>query len=218
VTDPRVEAPRDGPVAAGIRRARLIAVLRRVEPRAALVTLVEELVSAGVRAIEITWDAPDAAADVAVLRAHLDDLGQGDVLLGGGTLTRREELEAAAAAGAAFGVSPTFDPHVVTAAVELGVPFLPGAFTPTEIAAAWAAGATFVKLFPASALGPAFVRELRAPLPHVGLVPTGGIDAASAEAFLAAGAAAVGVGGALVRGTPGERREIVAAVGGASAR
>jgi 2-dehydro-3-deoxyphosphogluconate aldolase/(4S)-4-hydroxy-2-oxoglutarate aldolase len=89
---------------------------------------------------------------------------------------------------------------------------IPGAYSPTEIAAAWSAGATFVKLFPASSLGPAHVRELRGPLPDIELIATGGVDAASAGAFLSAGCVAVGIGGALVNASPAERAAILEAV------
>jgi 2-dehydro-3-deoxyphosphogluconate aldolase/(4S)-4-hydroxy-2-oxoglutarate aldolase len=84
--------------------------------------------------------------------------------------------------------------------------------TPAEIAAAWDAGSTFVKLFPASAVGPAFVRELRGPLPEVALIPTGGIDAVNAASFLSAGAAAVGIGSALSRADASTRRSLVRSV------
>lgn len=204
-----VEITRGGPVAAAIRATRLIAVLRRVEPRERLLELVEQLVEDGVRVLEITMDAPSAGDDLAAVR---DRLGGRDVIVGAGTVLRRGQLEDALAAGADFGVSPLLDPGVLDAALAAGLPFVPGAMTPTEVAAAWAAGATFVKLFPASAVGPAFARELRGPLPDVQLVPTGGIDATNAAAFLEAGAAAVGIGSALTGGDREARRAIVRAV------
>jgi 2-dehydro-3-deoxyphosphogluconate aldolase/(4S)-4-hydroxy-2-oxoglutarate aldolase len=110
-------------------------------------------------------------------------------------------------------VSPVLDPALVTESVKAGLPFVPGALTPTEIRAAWAGGATFVKLFPASAVGPSFVRELRGPFPEAQLIPTGGVDAGNAGAFLDAGAAAVGVGSALVRADPAARRALVKSLG-----
>ena len=113
-------------------------------------------------------------------------------------------------------MSPLLDVDLVRHAVKTGLPFVPGALTPTEIAAAWSAGATFVKLFPASAVGPAFVRELRGPLPEVQVIPTGGVDRDNAPAYLTAGAAAVGIGGALTRAEATERRRLVAAVTGES--
>jgi 2-dehydro-3-deoxyphosphogluconate aldolase/(4S)-4-hydroxy-2-oxoglutarate aldolase len=200
---------RTGAVADAIRRHRLIAVLRRVQPREALLRLVEELADAGVRAFEITLDAPEGAGDLAAVRAHLDGR---ECLVGAGTVLRDEQLDAAIAAGADFAVAPLLDLALLRRAVDGGLPFIPGAMTPTEAASAWNAGATFVKLFPASAVGPAFVRELHGPLPDVQLIPTGGIDTSNAGAFLDAGAAAVGIGGAITRATPEERRALVAAV------
>ena len=204
---------RGGAVADAIRRHRLIAVLRRVQPRDALLQLVDELADVGVRAFEITLDAPEGADDLAAVRAHL--AGR-DCLVGAGTILRPEQLDAARAAGADFGVAPLLDVPLLHSAVTGGLPFIPGAMTPSEASAAWDAGATFVKLFPASAVGPAFVRELLGPLPHVQLIPTGGIDGGNAGAFLGAGAAAVGIGSAITRATPEERRALVAAVAAAS--
>lgn len=200
---------RAGSVADAIRRHRLIVVLRRVQPRDALLRLVDELADAGVRVFEITLDAPAGADDLAAVRSHLSGR---DCVVGAGTIRRSEQLDAARRAGADFAVAPLLDVALLRAAVEHGLPFVPGAMTPTEAAAAWNAGATFVKLFPASAVGPSFVRELRGPLPDVQLIPTGGIDAASAGVFLAAGAVAVGIGGAITRATAEERRSLVESV------
>lgn len=206
-----VDGLRRGPVASAIRRHRLIAVLRRVEPRDELLALVDQLADAGVRAFEITFDAPSAAADLVAVRERLAT--GDDAVVGAGTLLDVAAVDDAVTAGADFGVAPVLDQDVLSHALDRGLPFVPGAFTPTEIRAAWAAGATFVKVFPASAAGPALVREVRGPLPEIELVPTGGVDATNAAAFLDAGAVAVGVGGAIVRADRGERRRIVAAVG-----
>lgn len=196
-------------VAEAVRAHRLIVVLRRVEPRERLLSLVAELADAGVRAFEITMDGRLAADDLAAVRSHLGTREDGPFLVGAGTILRRAQLDAARGAGADFGVSPLLDRDLLAAAIAEGLPFIPGAMTPTEIAAAWDAGATFVKLFPAAAVGPSFVRELRGPLPDVPLVPTGGVDASNARAFLDAGAAAVGIGGAIVRAGTDERARIV---------
>ena len=200
---------RAGTVASAIREHRLIVVLRRIEPRDRLLSLLTELADAGVRAFEITMDGTLAADDLAAARSHLASRSDGPFLAGAGTILRRDQLDAARQAGADFGVSPLLDPELVTASLESGLPFMPGAMTPTEAAAAWEAGATFVKLFPASAVGPSFVRELRGPLPDVALIPTGGIDGGNARAFLDAGAGAVGIGGAIVRASAKERAAIV---------
>ena len=196
-------------VAGTIREHRLIAVLRRIEPRGRLVALVDELVADGIRIFEVTFDATDAAADLAAVRAHVGDAA----LVGAGTIRMPEQLRAAIDTGAAFGVSPVLDRQIVDAALAGGLPFVPGAYSPTEIDAAWRAGATFVKLFPASSLGPSHLRELRGPLPEIETVVTGGIDATNAAAFLDAGAVAVGIGSAIGRMTSNERRELVAAIG-----
>jgi len=200
---------RAGAVATAIRHHRLVVVLRRVEPRERLLGLVDELVEAGAAVFEVTLDAPAAADDLAALRAHLGRRADGRFLVGAGTIVRPDQIEAARQAGADFGVSPVLDLGLVAAAIGAGLPFVPGAFSPTEISAAWAAGATFVKLFPASAVGPAFVRELRGPLPEVELIPTGGVDGSNAADFLEAGAAAVGIGGGLTRADPATRRSLV---------
>lgn len=204
---------REGPLAGAIRAHRLIVVLRRIEPRERLLALVDELAEAGVRAFEITLDAASAADDLAAVRNRLTGRTDGDgFVIGAGTILRREQLDAARAVGADFGVSPVLDLELIRASTDMGLPFVPGAMTPSEIAAAWGAGATFVKLFPASAVGPQLVRELRGPMPEVALIPTGGVDASNAGAFLEAGAAAVGIGGAITRASADERRALVRAI------
>ncbi|HEU0235281.1 MAG TPA: bifunctional 4-hydroxy-2-oxoglutarate aldolase/2-dehydro-3-deoxy-phosphogluconate aldolase [Candidatus Limnocylindrales bacterium] len=212
--DDRALRLRGSDIADRIRRGRLIVVLRRVTPRERLVDLVEELADAGARAFEITFDAPDAAADLAACGDALDRRGH-DAIVGAGTVRTGSQVQAAADAGATFIVSPVFDPDVVAATLARSVPVIPGAYTPTEVDRAWRAGATFVKLFPASSLGPAHVRELRGPLPEVETIATGGVDASNARAFLDAGAVAVGIGSALVRAAPAERRAIVELLAGA---
>ena len=207
------ETLRRGPVAESIRACRLVVVLRRIEPRERLLALIDELADAGARAFEITFDSPSAAADIAAARDHLSQSG-GDAayLVGAGTVVDLAQLAAAQAAGADFAVAPLLDPALVRASVEAGLPFIPGAMTPTEMALAWASGATFVKLFPASAVGPAFIREIRGPLPQLEIIPTGGVDGTNALAFLDAGAAAVGIGSALAKAEPEARSALVASL------
>ena len=206
------DALRHGPVADAIRSHRLVVVLRRVAPQGALLVLVDELADAGVRLFEVTFDAPSAEADLAAVLEHLRARSDGPFLAGAGTILGRGQLESARRAGADFAVAPLLNPALISTAVAEGLPFVPGAFTPTEVAAAWAAGATFVKLFPAAAVGPSFVRDLRGPLPEVQLIPTGGIDASDARDYLDAGAAAVGIGGAITRADAATRAAIVRAV------
>jgi 2-dehydro-3-deoxyphosphogluconate aldolase/(4S)-4-hydroxy-2-oxoglutarate aldolase len=213
---------RTGPVAAAIRAHRLVVILRRIEPRDRLLALADELVAAGARIFEVTFDAPSAGEDLAALREHLEERGrragqaEGSVpiLVGAGTLVRPDQLGSAVRAGADFGVAPILDHRMVALAIDAGLPFVPAGLTPTEIASAWAAGATFVKLFPASTVGPAMVRELRGPLGEIELIPTGGVQGTNAAQFLEAGAAAVGIGGAIVRAAPDQRRAIIGSVTG----
>lgn len=207
-----VETIRSGPIADLIRRHRLLAVLRPTSADVGLLGLVEDLAEAGARVFEIRLETHTAETDLAAVRAHLQARTDGPFLVGAGSVLRRSELEAARRAGADFAVAPLLDPSLVATAVDEGMPFIPGAFTPTEIAAAWAAGATFVKLFPAASVGPAFVRGLRGSMPDAQLIPTGGVDATNAAAYLEAGAAAVGIGTALAVGDAATRRAIVESV------
>jgi 2-dehydro-3-deoxyphosphogluconate aldolase/(4S)-4-hydroxy-2-oxoglutarate aldolase len=204
--------PRGGRVADAIRDAGLVFVLRRVGPRQRLLDLVDELAQAGGRVFELTLDGDDAPADVAAARQRLADRGGGPCFVGAGTVRTAEQLVSAIDAGAAFGVSPVLDPPILAAAIEAGLPFVPGAYTPTEADIAWRAGATFVKLFPGSSLGASHVRELRGPLPEIETIVTGGIDGTNAISFLEAGATAVGIGSAIVRATADERRTMIAAI------
>jgi 2-dehydro-3-deoxyphosphogluconate aldolase / (4S)-4-hydroxy-2-oxoglutarate aldolase len=158
----------------------------------------------GVRALEVTTDVPRWEN---VLIRLCDELGDG-VLLGAGTVTRAEQVDRLVAAGARFAVSPYLCPPVVEAAAAAGIPAVPGAMTPGEVAAALDAGAPLVKLFPADVLGPVFLRAVRQVLPALRAVPTGGVGEANGAAWLDAGAFALGVGSpfrqAWERGGPDE--------------
>lgn len=206
---------RDSAVSALIREHRLIVVLRRIEPVERLVATVRELAREGARIFEVTMDGADAGTDLRAVRGAVPIDGPARCLVGTGTVRSTSQLHAAVDAGADFGVSPVLDPEILRASLDAGLPFVPGAYTPTEADVAWRTGATFVKLFPASSLGAAHVRELRGPLSEIEVIPTGGIDATNAADFLGAGAAAVGVGSALVRGDAAARRAILDAVKGA---
>ena len=148
----------------------------------------------GVTAIEITMTVP-GAADIIRELARTKPAG---TLIGAGTVLDAGTATEVIAAGADFVVSPVTDRDTIQACREAGVLVAPGAFTPTEIVAAWRAGADIVKVFPATSLGPQFFRDLRGPLPFVRLMPTGGVTLENARLFLAAGACAVGIGTALV--------------------
>lgn len=122
-------------------------------------------------------------------------------MVGAGTVTDADTARRAIDAGARFIVGPVFRRAVIDACHERNVPAMPGCFTPTEILDAWEAGADIVKVFPSTSLGPAFIKDVRAPLPQLKLMPTGGVSIENAADWLRAGAVAVGIGSALVDST-----------------
>jgi 2-dehydro-3-deoxyphosphogluconate aldolase/(4S)-4-hydroxy-2-oxoglutarate aldolase len=180
--------------ALGILEAAGVVAIVRLDDAARLRPVVEALEAGQVRVVEITLTTPGALEALASLSAALD----GRVLLGAGTVLDGETARLAVLAGARFVVAPTFRPAVVEVCRRYGVLAIPGAYTPTEVLAAWESGADLVKVFPAGTLGPGYLRELAGPLPQVRLIATGGVTVENAAAFLDAGAVAVGVGGALV--------------------
>lgn len=170
-----------------------VVLVVRCETEDQAVNGISAVIAGGIRAVEITFTVPGAPG---VIRRVGHDLGDA-VLLGAGTVLTAEEAEDAVDAGARYLIAPNTDEKVIGAAKRLGVPIIPGAFTPTEVVRAWDLGADAVKIFPASLGGPAYIRALRAPLPHIPLVPTGGVDERTVGEFFRAGAFAVGAGGAL---------------------
>lgn len=181
-----------------LRKVGVVAVIRGSSADAA-VAMSHALVRGGVLGIEITFSTPNAAEAIARAAKELPN-----ALVGAGTVLKHEDLDAACRAGAKFLVSPHLDESLVAAARERGVPFLPGGLTPTEIVRAFTAGAACVKVFPGSAVGPSYLKAIRGPLPHIPLMPTGGVDEKNIGDWLAAGAVAVGMGGNLAQGTPEE--------------
>ena len=155
--------------------------------------IVDAIVDGGVSLVELTLTTPGALAAVAALHQR-----RPAAALGVGSVRDPGQARAAIEAGAAFLVTPTVDLDVLHTAAAAGVPVVCGALTPTEVDTAARGGAAAVKVFPAGALGgPSYLRELRAPMPELRLVPTGGVSAANIAAYRAAGAAGVGVGSAL---------------------
>ncbi len=159
-----------------------------------LVEVCATLADGGVTVVEITMTVPDALQVLARVRAALGDR----LLLGAGTILDSETARAALLAGAEYVVAPNLNLDVIRVCQRYSKLVMPGAFTPTEILTAWEAGADIVKVFPADVLGPAFFKAVRAPLPQVRLMPTGGVDLKTAADFLKAGASCLGVGGQLV--------------------
>jgi 2-dehydro-3-deoxyphosphogluconate aldolase/(4S)-4-hydroxy-2-oxoglutarate aldolase len=151
------------------------------------VALAEALAGSGIRAVELTFTTPDVLAAVSAGTAA----GQ---LIGVGTVLTADQAKQAIDAGAAFLVTPGLRPDVASIAVDAGVPILIGALTPTEVQAAVDAGAAAVKIFPAKLFGPSYLKDLHGPYPEVPLVPSGGVNAGNAKAFLDSGAVAVTAG------------------------
>jgi 2-dehydro-3-deoxyphosphogluconate aldolase/(4S)-4-hydroxy-2-oxoglutarate aldolase len=171
----------------------IVAVVRSPDHQQ-LVEVCRALAEGGVTVVEITMSVPNA---LDVLRQVRQALGE-RVLLGAGTVLDTETARAVLLAGAEYIVAPTVNLDVIRLCQRYDKLVMPGALTPTEILAAWEAGADIVKVFPADVVGPAFFKALRGPLPQIRLMPTGGVDLQTAADFLKAGASALGIGGQLV--------------------
>lgn len=182
-----------------IIKEKLIAIVRGVESSKVMET-VDALFRGGIRLVEITLDQSDESR----MREALDSIRRvkrefvGKVFPGAGTVISPAQASWAIDAGAQYIVSPDMNPGVIRKARKLGALAIPGAFTPTEIVAAIAAGADFVKLFPASILGCEYVKAVMAPLSQVRLLAVGGVDLSNMKAFLEAGVVGFGIGGNLV--------------------
>jgi 2-dehydro-3-deoxyphosphogluconate aldolase/(4S)-4-hydroxy-2-oxoglutarate aldolase len=184
----------DEPFLDRLARERVIAILR-ADDASRFVAVSRALYDAGLRAVEITLTTAGAVDAIAEVREALPD----DAWIGAGTVMSAADVKAVSSAGAAFAVSPILDDGAVAAANRLGLPFLPGALTPTEIVTAWRSGCAAVKVSPVSCVGGVdYIRQVSAFLPGIPLVPTGGIPPADVADHLAAGAACVGLGGPLL--------------------
>jgi len=173
----------------------IIAVVRADAGGDSLVEVVEAVAQGGVHCIEVTMTTPGA---LKCIEAASEKLAGADVLLGVGSVLDAETCRMAILAGAEYVVTPTLSIPVIQMARRYSKPVIAGAFTPTEILTAWEQGADLVKVFPCSIGGPGYIKAVKAPLPQVLLVPTGGVDLANVAAFLKAGASALAVGGNLV--------------------
>ena len=177
----------------GIRRARVVAVLR-LRDHSRAVQVAETLAEGGVSALEFTLDDPGGLGAIEQVAGRIGDR----VLVGAGTVTEVAQVAAARDAGARFCVSPHTDPAVIAAANGAGLAPLPGVATPTELVAARRAGARLLKLFPAGPLGVGYLKALLGPFGDAERIPPGGVELAGIGTWLSAGAAAVGVGSSLV--------------------
>jgi 2-dehydro-3-deoxyphosphogluconate aldolase / (4S)-4-hydroxy-2-oxoglutarate aldolase len=180
-------------VAGALEQAGVIAVIRLADG-SELRAVAEAVMAGGVHALEVTMTVPGAVSLIETLAASLPS----SALIGAGTVLDAATARQVIGAGARFVVSPVFRRPLIDVCHEHDVAAMPGCFTPTEILDAWDAGADLVKVFPATSLGPGFFKDVRGPLPQVRLVPTGGVTRENAGEWIRAGAAAIGVGTALV--------------------
>jgi 2-dehydro-3-deoxyphosphogluconate aldolase/(4S)-4-hydroxy-2-oxoglutarate aldolase len=181
------------PLPESIARSRLVAVVRATSIDT-LPNVVSVLIENGITVIELTLTTPDAIRSMTELRSVWSDRA----LIGMGTVTTKGQARDSIAAGAQFLVTPITVPEIANISSEAGVPILMGAFSPTEVATAWDSGATAVKVFPASQVGPSYLRELRGPFLEIVTMPSGGVTIDDIPAWLSAGASAVSLGGSLI--------------------
>ncbi|WP_126243709.1 bifunctional 4-hydroxy-2-oxoglutarate aldolase/2-dehydro-3-deoxy-phosphogluconate aldolase [Chitinophaga rhizosphaerae] len=170
---------------------RIIAIVRGVKPENVL-PLAEAMYAGGIRLLEVTMNSEDPLNVIREVSSKMD----GKMIIGAGTVLEAPTAREAAAAGAKFILSPILEPSVIETARELGIVSIPGAYTATEIYAAWKQGADMIKVFPATS--PAYIKDISAPLPKMRLLPTGGITPENIGEFRKAGAAGFGIGSALV--------------------
>jgi len=170
----------------------LVAVIRGPSP-ALTVSMVDALIAGGVYGIEITYSTPDAEGVVRTLDQRFGD----QIVLGMGTLTLPGQAQSAKDAGAKFLVSPICEPELARAMIATGLAVMVGALTPSEVAMAYRLGSDVVKIFPGSLIGPAYIKALKGPFPHIPMMPTGGVSAENVGDWFAAGVVAVGAGSEL---------------------
>ena len=181
-------------VIAWIRKSGLVPVVRAESVDQAL-HAIDALLEAGIDVLEVTMTVPNPLLVLETVVTRYSD----SVLIGAGTVLNAETAMQCVQIGAQFIVSPALDVATVTTCKEMDVVVAPGALTPTEVLAAWNAGANVVKIFPCDAAGGAtYIKSLKAPFPYIPLMPTGGVTLENIHTFLSAGAEAVGVGGSLV--------------------
>lgn len=177
----------------GIEASGVVAVVR-LEDLSDAVNVARSLAKGGVHGIEFTFTNPKAAQAITAAREAMGD----EALIGAGSVLDAETARIAILAGAQFVVTPVTRVETIQLCTRYGIPIMSGAFTPTEILTAWEAGSAMVKVFPATALGPGYLKDVRGPLPQIKLIPTGGVSVENAGAFITAGASAVALGSALV--------------------
>jgi len=167
----------------------------RTERTEQVIPIAEALIAGGVNVVEITLTVPNAEVAIRAAREKFRDTA----LVGAGSVLSVAQCQGVLKAGAQFVVSPVGNVRLIEAAHRVDRPVMLGAFTPSEAQLVHEWGADFVKLFPADQLGPGFIKAIRAPMPHLRIVPTGGVDLTTAEQFLKAGCVALGLGSSLLK-------------------
>ncbi|MBQ7050153.1 MAG: bifunctional 4-hydroxy-2-oxoglutarate aldolase/2-dehydro-3-deoxy-phosphogluconate aldolase [Firmicutes bacterium] len=182
-----------------VRERKIIAIARGLKTEL-LLRLADALYAGGIDLMEITFQQahPETWAVTAQAIQAVSRHMQGKMLMGAGTVINQEQLDLAYTAGAQYIVTPNTNLSLIRKVREYGLVSLPGAFTPTEIEAAYQAGADAIKVFPASSLGANYIKAIKAPLSHIPLLAVGGINEKNAADFMAAGCCGIGVGGNLV--------------------
>ena len=176
-----------------LTRGGVVAIVR-LDDLSSAVALTEALIAGGVNTLEFTYTNPLAGEVISEVRAAVGDRA----IIGAGTVLDPETARLAILAGAEFIVTPTLRPETIELCRRYSIPAVVGAFTPTEILTAWEAGASIVKVFPASVGGPRYLKDVKGPLPQVKLIPTGGVSVETAADFIKAGAEAIAAGSNLV--------------------
>lgn len=176
-----------------VKETGIVAIIRGI-PAEDLAGVTDVLKSAGIRAIEVTMNTSQALDMVAWLARY----GGPDVAIGAGTVLDSETARSAILAGASFIISPSLNARMLEMCHRYGILAIPGVLTPTEVLTAWELGASLVKIFPAGRFGPAYIKDLRGPFPHIEMVAVGGVTQSNAGEFIKAGCIAVGVGSELV--------------------
>ncbi|QGH33947.1 bifunctional 4-hydroxy-2-oxoglutarate aldolase/2-dehydro-3-deoxy-phosphogluconate aldolase [Gracilibacillus salitolerans] len=174
----------------------VVAVMRKTTPET-IIPIAKALRDGGVTSLEITVETPKV---LTLIEKVKDELGD-EVMVGAGTVLDAETARAALMAGASFIFSPTVREETIEMTKRYGAVSVAGAFTPTEILTAYEKGADMIKVFPASVVGPKFFKDIKGPLPHIPLMPTGGVDVDNTSDYIEAGAVAVGAGSTLVKQT-----------------
>ncbi|MFE4240069.1 bifunctional 4-hydroxy-2-oxoglutarate aldolase/2-dehydro-3-deoxy-phosphogluconate aldolase [Peribacillus butanolivorans] len=176
-----------------LKQGKLVAVIRGARPDQ-IVPIARALNEGGIRTLEITVETPKVCELIDKVKEEFGD----DIIVGAGTVLDPETARSVIMAGAEFIFSPTVNIETIKMAKRYGIISIPGALTPTEILTAYEHGADVIKVFPADALGVGYFKNLKGPMPHIPLMPTGGVNLDNLASFLKAGAVAAGIGGSLI--------------------